>query len=182
MYRDFKHVVSLHLGNWEDKTSVHKSVTNLWGKNPRWYLQQRRCRKCWRTELENKSWVSVPMNYCGWEKSGRVLRGRRTSAPCDFMALEEGGWHFVQASRLHSSRGRAKWKSREKIGPTYRLGFGCCRGILGDSFGKTDWWQRTVSPLKAGLAFGVLRHRSWRTIRQEESTHLGKPNCKMQQD
>lgn len=181
MYRDFKHVVSLHLGNWEDKASVHKSVTNLWGKNPRWYLQQRRCRKCWRTEVENKSWVSVPMNCCGWEKSGRVLRGRRASAPCDFMALEEGGWHFVQASRLHSSRGRAKWKSREKIGPTHRLGFGYCRGILGGSFGDRLMAENGIA-FKSWLSVWSSRHRSWRTIRQEESTHLGKPNCKMQQD
>lgn len=157
MYRDFKHVVSLHLGNWEDKASVHKSVTNLWGKNPRWYLQQRRCRKCWRTELENKSWVSVPMNYCGWEKSGRVLRGRRTSAPCDFMALEEGGWHFVQASRLHSSRGRANGNLGKRSDPLTDSGL-----VAVEGFWETALERQTDG--RDGIAF-----KSWLSVWSSET-------------
>lgn len=51
-------------------------------------------------------------SYCGWEKSGRHHWGR-TSADSDFMAIEEGVWHFMQAGSLCNIKVRAEWTSRE---------------------------------------------------------------------
>ena len=61
------------------------------------------------------------------------------------------GESFAQQQR------EGKWKSREKIGPTYRLGFGCCRGILGDSFG-----DRLMA--ENGIAF-----KSWLSVWSSET-------------